>query len=358
MSRDSDLKSIRESIDNLDKDILRLLSSRASLAQEAGKAKFTKEKYKPDRESLILNSIVENNKGPLSNEQITSIYKEIISSCRATEEDLDIAFLGPEGTYSDEALIGNFGSSVNKNSVETIEDVFRKVQDKKSDYGIVPIENSTEGSINITLDCLTSTNLKICGEMKMKIHHNLLGHNKSLPAKGYEIHAHEQSLAQCKTWLDSHCPDVKRVAVASNAIAAKEAAESQKIYAIAGELASKKYGLDLIRRNIEDYSGNTTRFISLGFNEVGPTGKDKTSLMIKTKNETGALYKVLSPVEKNKLNLTHITYRPSKIDNWQYIFFLDIEGHKDDSGFESLFAALDNLDIELRVLGSFPQALS
>ena len=357
MAKDNELKSIRESIDEIDKEILDLISSRASLAQQAGKAKSTKEKYKPDRESFILNSITENNSGPLSNKQLIIIYKEIISSCRAVEEDLDIAFLGPEGTYSDEALTSQFGSSVTKNPVESIEGVFKRVEDKQSDYGIVPIENSTEGSINITLDCLASSEVKINGEMKMEIHHNLIGHNRSLPKKGYEIHAHEQSLAQCKSWLDSHCPDVRRVSVASNAIAAMEASSSETIYAIAGELAIERYGLELVHKNIEDYSGNTTRFISLGLHEVGATGRDKTSLMIKTKNEAGALYKVLSPIEKKKLNLTHITYRPSKIDNWEYIFFIDIEGHQEDDILISLFKDLNVLDIELRILGSYPKAL-
>ena len=357
MAEEKDLKSIRESIDEIDEEILILINRRASLAKKAGDFKSTKEKYKPDRESLILNRLIENNLGPLSNDQIISVFKELISSCRATEEDLEIAFLGPEGTYSDSALKNQFGSSVNTSPSDTIEDVFIKVQDSLSDYGIVPIENSTEGTVNITLDCLASTNILICGEIKMEIHHNLIGYNKSLPQEGYEIHAHQQTFAQCKLWLDSHCPNVPRVPVSSNAKAAISAAESDTIYAIAGELASNKYGLELIQKNIEDYSGNTTRFISLGLHEVGSTGRDKTSLMIKTKNETGALYKVLNPIYKNKLNLTHITYRPSKINNWQYIFFLDLEGHKDDDEFKSLFEDLKNLDIEIRVLGSYPRSL-
>ena len=357
MSKIENLNAIRESIDNLDKKILELISSRATLAKNAGKEKITKEKFKPDRESLILANIKKNNPGPLSAEQIINIYKEIISSCRAVEQELDIAFLGPEGTYSESASTSQFGNSVNKNPVASIEDVFNRVEDLISDYGIVPIENSTEGAINVTLDCLALSNIKICGEVEMQIHHNLIGHNRSLPTEGYEIHAHEQSLAQCKEWLDSYCPNVKRVSVASNAIAAIEASNSKEIYAIAGELAAHKYGLELISRNIEDYSGNTTRFISIGTHEVDPTGRDKTSLMITTKNESGALFKVLSPIEANNLNLTHITYRPSKINNWHYIFFLDLEGHKEDPKFQSLFKGLNDLDIEIKILGSYPQAL-
>ena len=221
----------------------------------------------------------------------------------------------------------------------------------------MPIENSTEGPINQTLDCLADFNLNICGEVEMLIHHSLMALNQAFPKEGFEIHAHEQTLAQCKNWLDAHCPDVKRVPVSSNAQAAKNAKDNSGILAIAGSLASEKYGLEIIRRNIEDYSENTTRFIVIGFQEVSSTGEDKTSLLVTTKNESGALYNLLKPIQKNGLNLTHITYRPSKINKWHYSFFFDFEGHKDDKKVKSLLDELSATNSEIKLLGSYPNSL-
>jgi chorismate mutase/prephenate dehydratase len=183
-----------------------------------------------------------------------------------------------------------------------------------------------------------------------------MGLNQALPKKGFEIHAHEQTLAQCKNWLDAYCPDVNRVSVSSNAQAAKNAKKNSEIFAIAGALAAGKYGLEIIKRNIEDYSNNTTRFISIGLQEVASTGKDKTSLLVTTKNESGALYNLLKPIQKNGLNLTHITYRPSKVDKWNYSFFFDFEGHKDDKKVKSLLEELNSTDAEIKLLGSYPKA--
>ena len=323
MSKKEELKRIREKIDELDTELLNLINQRASLAIEAGETKKKEVIYKPEREADILRKLKKTNSGPLNEQQISNIFKEIISSCRAQEDELDVAFLGPEGTYSESAVKKNFGSSVSKSATETIEEVFKDVAEGKSDYGIVPIENSTEGPINQTLDCLADFNLNICGEVEMLIHHSLMGLNQAFPKEGFEIHAHEQTLAQCKNWLDAHCPDVKRVPVSSNAQAAKNAKDNSGILAIAGSLASEKYGLEIIRRNIEDYSENTTRFIVIGFQEVSSTGEDKTSLLVTTKNESGALYNLLKPIQKNGLNLTHITYRPSKINKWHYSFLFD-----------------------------------
>ena len=357
MSKKKELKRIREKINELDAELLKLINQRSSLAIEAGEAKEDEVIYKPEREANILRNLKKNNPGPLNEEQISNIFKEIISSCRAQEDELDVAFLGPEGTYSDSAVKKNFGSSVNKLATETIKDVFKAVTDSKSDYGIVPIENSTEGPINQTLDCLADFNLKICGEVEMLIHHSLMGLNQAFPTKGFEIHAHEQTLAQCKNWLDSHCPDVIRVSVSSNAQAAKNAKENSGILAIAGSLASEKYGLEILKNNIEDYSDNTTRFIVIGSQEVESTGEDKTSLLVTTKNESGALYNLLKPIQKNGLNLTHITYRPSKIDKWHYSFFFDFEGHKDDRKVRSLLDELSATNSEIKLLGSYPNSV-
>ena len=356
MSEKKELTKIRKEIDELDKQLLTLLNSRLVLAQQAGKAKKDEIIYRPEREASIYRNLKINNTGPLEDQHIVNIFKEIISTCRAKEENLEVAFLGPEGTYSDSALNSTFGSSIKKNSTETIEEVFKEVEGKKSHYGIVPIENSTEGSINITLDCLASHEINICGEIEMKIHHSLMGLNEALPRNDFEIHAHEQTLAQCKNWLDSYCPDVKRVAVLSNAQAAQTASNKSKILAIAGSLAAEQYGLNIIQNNIEDYPENTTRFITIGLQEVEATGKDKTSLIVTTKNESGALYNVLKPIKKNNLNLTHITYRPSKVNKWSYSFFLDFEGHRQDENVSVLLKELNDIGAELKILGSYPQA--
>ena len=357
MAVDKNLKSIRDEIDSIDEEILSLINERAKFAMKAGEAKGDAVIYKPDRESSIFSRLNEINNGPLTTEQIVSIYKEIISSCRSTEAEFNIAFLGPEGTYSESALLKKFGSSVKKNSEETIQSVFESVQENRSDFGIVPIENSTEGAINLTLDCLANYDLKICGEVELRIKHNLLGYNKPLPKEGFEIHAHEQTLAQCKQWLDAYCPGIKQVSVSSNAKAALDASQSDSVLAIAGDLAAEKYGLDILDKGIEDYSSNTTRFISIGNIESGSTGADKTSLLITTKNEPGALYKVLKPINELNLNLTHITYRPSKIDKWHYSFYIDIEGHQSEPKFVQLLDNLNKLDAEVRILGSFPLAI-
>ena len=356
MSKKKELDSIRKKIDELDAELLQMLNQRSSLAIEAGENKKEELIYKPEREAYILRQLKKINTGPLSDQQIVNIFKEIISSCRAQEKEIDIAFLGPEGTYSDSAVKENFGSSINKTASDTIEEVFKAVSERKSDYGIVPIQNSSEGPINVTLDCLSDFNLNICGEIEMLIHHSLMGLNQALPKKGFEIHAHEQTLAQCKNWLDAYCPDVNRVSVSSNAQAAKNAKKNSEIFAIAGALAAGKYGLEIIKRNIEDYSNNTTRFISIGLQEVASTGKDKTSLLVTTKNESGALYNLLKPIQKNGLNLTHITYRPSKVDKWNYSFFFDFEGHKDDKKVKSLLEELNSTDAEIKLLGSYPKA--
>ncbi len=357
MNKEDELNLIRDKIDSLDKRILSLLNERADLAVNAGKAKEESIKYKPAREATIFSKLKESNKGPLSNDQIISIYNEIISACRSTESDLKVAYLGPEGTYSESALQNKFGSSVDAKPEPSIKSVFEEVTKGLCDFGIVPIENSSEGSVNLTLDCLMDFELTICGEIEMRIEHNLIGYNKPLPKEGIEIHAHEQALAQCKGWLSSYCPQAKLVPVASNSQAAMNASANEGILAIGGKGAAKKYNLDILDSNIEDSSSNTTRFIVIGKSQSSQTGNDKTSIIVTTKNEEGALYSVLLPFNELSLNLTHITYRPSKKDKWHYSFFLDFEGHQDKDDVQELFNQLDNLNAEVKILGSFPKAI-
>ena len=358
MSKEKDLNSIRDNIDSLDERILSLLNERANLAIEAGQAKEESIKYKPAREATIFNKLKEINKGPLSNNQIISIYNEIISACRSTESDLRVAYLGPEGTYSQSALQNKFGSSVETKPEPTIRSVFEEVKEGLCDFGILPIENSTEGSVNLTLDCLMDFDLTICGEIEMRIEHNLIGYNKPMPKEGIEIHAHEQSLAQCKDWLSSYCPEAKLVPVSSNSQAAMNASSNDGVLAIGGKEAAEKYNLDILDSNIEDSSSNTTRFIVIGKSNSGQTGNDKTSIVVTTKNEEGALYSVLLPFNELSLNLSHLTYRPSKKDKWHYSFFLDFEGHKDQEDVQQLFKQLDILNAEVKILGSFPKAIT
>ena len=357
MSKKDELSKIRNEIDSIDNKILSLLNNRAKLAIQAGEAKKDTSKYKPARESLILDRLIDLNKGPLEADQIKNVFNEIISSCRSTESTFTISYLGPEGTFSESAVQGQFGKSVDKIPEETIRSTFKSVDKGLSDFGIVPIENSTEGSVNTTLDCLGEFDLKICGEIEMEIHHNLLGHNKPLPTEGFEIHAHEQTLGQCRTWLESYCPGVKLVSVNSNAQAASNVTEDNSVIAIAGDLAAKKYGLDILSKNIEDYSSNTTRFLTIGNIESGQTNSDKTSIMATTKNEEGALYSLLEPFSQLNVNLSHLTYRPSKIDKWQYAFFIDFDGHKDDDLVRNLLSILTDKQIEVKILGSYPKSL-
>ena len=357
MSKKDDLTKIRDSIDSIDNQILSLVSERAKLAIQAGQAKQDSNKYKPARESSILNRLTEMNTGPLEQAQIRNIFNEIISSCRSTESTFTLSYLGPEGTFSESALEGQFGKSVDKSPQDTIKSIFESVENESSDYGIVPIENSTEGSVNTTLDCLSEFNLKICGEIELEIHHNLLGYNKPLPKDGFEIHAHEQTLGQCKEWLESYCPGIKLVSVSSNAQAASNVTEDNTVIAIAGDLAAKKYGLDILSKDIEDYSSNTTRFLTIGNIESGQTDSDKTSIMATTKNEEGALYSLLEPFNKLNVNLSHLTYRPSKVNKWQYSFFIDFDGHKDEDLLKELLSSLASKEIEVKVLGSYPKSL-
>ncbi len=359
MSEKKELIKFRNLIEEIDASLLSHLNKRLEYSRDISKIEGEKKfVYRPEVEAKILNKLQSLNKGPLEEQQVNTIFREIIAICRTNQESIQVSFLGPEGTFSEAAAKENFGNEVNTKPSESIEGVFRDVSEGNDSYGIVPIENSTEGSVNITLDCLSSFDLKICGEIEMNIHHSLMGSNRALPRDNFEIHAHEQTLAQCRHWLDSYCPRVKKVAVSSNAVAAKNAVSKDNVLAIAGSLAAEKYGLEIIKSNIEDYSNNTTRFIILGHQEGRISGKDKTSLIITTKNEPGALYNVLKPINKNKLNLTHIAYRPSKNDKWHYSFFLDLDRHLEDKKMSNLLKELRNIQVSIKILGSYPRAIN
>lgn len=364
MNQTEKLQEIRNRIDRLDKEIQRLINDRAKCAQEVAQVKQegndTASYYRPEREADILREIQARNQGPLSNEEIARLFREIMSACLALEQTLDVAFLGPEGTFTQSAVLKHFGHSVNTLPMSAIDEVFREVESGSANYGVVPIENSTEGVINHTLDMFLHSSLLVCGEVELRIHHHLLTSNSSSNSSLNDIsrvYSHQQSLAQCREWLDANLPNAERISVGSNAEAAKIAIEENNSAAIAGNTAAEIYGLKTLAENIEDEPDNTTRFLIIGKQTVQPSGRDKTSLLVSSPNKTGALYSLLTPFIQNEISLTRIESRPSRRGMWEYVFFIDIEGHQDD---ESVAKALNELREEaslLKVLGSYPCAV-
>ncbi len=356
------LLAIRDRIDAIDDQILDLLSKRAECAEEVAETKRAAGDqdlwfYRPEREAQILQRMSAENKGLLANERITAIYREIISSCLALEQIIKVAFLGPEGTFTQEAANKHFGQSIETIPVASIGHVFREVENGLVDYGVVPIENSTEGVISYTLDMFMNSSLKISGEIKLRIHQNLLTGNNVDWKTVERVYSHQQSLAQCREWLDENLPDAQRVPVASNTEAAVMASNDDNAAAIAGIKAADIYNLKIAQENIEDNINNTTRFLVIGKQDVPPSGVDKTTLMISAKNRAGALYHLLTPLANNGLDMTRIESRPSRNANWEYYFFLDVNGHAED---ENVARALKELEQEaelMRVLGSYPKAI-
>jgi chorismate mutase/prephenate dehydratase len=355
------LLKIRDCIDSIDDQILELLSKRAKCAEEVAETKRKAgEKdlwfYRPEREAQILTRVTKNNKGPLANERITAIYREIISSCLALEQNIKVAFLGPNGTFSQEASSKHFGHAVETVPMGSIGQVFKEVESGNVDYGVVPIENSTEGVISYTLDVFMHSPLKISGEVKLRIHQNLMTLNPDWRTVK-RVYSHQQSLAQCRQWLDSNLPNVEQIPVSSNTEAARRATEDKESAAIAGVLAGKIYGLTIAQKDIEDSKDNTTRFLVIGKQDVPPSGVDKTTLMISAKNRSGALYHLLAPLAANGLDMTRIESRPSRNANWEYYFFMDIDGHAEDDNVSKALKELSDESEFVRVLGSYPKAI-
>jgi chorismate mutase/prephenate dehydratase len=358
MSEDK-LKAIRDRIDALDEQIQALISERAACAQAVadlkngdGDVSF----YRPERESKILRRILARNKGPLSGEEMARLFREIMSACLALEQSLRIAYLGPEGTFTQAAALKHFGHSVGTEPHLSIDEIFREVEAGACQYGVVPVENSTEGVITHTLDMFLNSPLRITGEVQLRVHHNLLGRLDGLDAIR-RIYSHQQSLAQCRGWLDEHLPKVELTAVSSNAEAARLAAQDSGAAAIASREAADIYGLRVMVASIEDEPDNTTRFLVIGRDQVPPSGKDKTSLLLSASNKPGALHSLLSPLARHGISMTRIESRPSRRGVWEYVFFVDIEGHAADS---QVAQALDELRSEtamLKVLGSYPRAI-
>lgn len=360
MSEEEQLGEIRKRIDTLDQQIQDLLNQRAEAAMEVARIKLSADPdavfYRPEREAQVLRMVKARNRGPLPDEEMARLFREIMSACLALERPLQVAYLGPEGTFTQAAALKHFGHSVRTQPLSSIPDVFQEVESDKADYGVVPVENSSEGVVNHTLDMFISSSLQICGEVSLRIHHNLLGKPQAMD-EIRTVFSHQQSLAQCRNWLDRHLPYVERVAVGSNAEAARLAAETDHAAAIAGEAAAELYDLEILARNIEDEPDNTTRFLVIGRHGSGPSGDDKTSLMVTTRNEAGGLYRLLSPLAEHGVSMTRIESRPSRRGNWDYVFFIDLLGHREEPEVAKALEALQRLAGMYKELGSYPRAV-
>ncbi len=357
------LEDVRKDIDAIDVQLLELLNQRAKCAERVAEIKARSSSddtpvfYRPEREAQIFDRLRELNAGPLENDTVERLFREVISGCLALEVPLSIAYLGPTGTYTESAAIKQFGQFARRRALGSIDEVFREVESGAVHYGVVPVENSTEGMVNHTLDCFVGSKLKICAEVELPIHHAFL-----LSAGGdanniKRIVSHQQSLAQCRRWLDSHFAGVERVAVSSNAEAARLVAEDPTLACVAGEAAADTYGLAIYMQNIEDEPNNVTRFLVLGEQDVGPSGQDKSSLLVSTRNEPGALVKILEPFQRHGISLTRIETRPSKTGNWSYVFFIDFDGHTDDDGIAAVLEEVSLVVMDVRLLGSYPKAI-
>ncbi len=360
MADDKTLKQLRAEIDELDKQLLDLISSRARLAKAVAEVKNSQEEsgnfYRPEREAQILRKIIEQNKGPLSEEEMARLFREIMSACLALEQVLDIAYLGPEGTFTQTAALKHFGHSVNTTAFGSIDQVFREVESGASHYGVVPVENSIEGVVNHTLDMLNHSSLTICGEVELRIHHHLLSKEETLD-KLKKVYSHQQSLAQCRAWLDTHLIKAERIALTSNAEAARVASSEDYAAAIASEAAGELYQLNNLASNIEDEPDNTTRFLVIGKDMCPPCGNDKTSLIFSAPNKPGALHRMLSCFAENNVSMTRIESRPSRREMWDYVFFVDIEGHAEDDAVKKALEDLEDCAAMVKLLGSYPRAV-
>lgn len=359
MSKKS-LSDLRQEIDAVDRQLLDFISERAKLAQQIAQVKAESGDggayYRPDREAAVLKKVLEYNQGPLSDEEMARLIREVMSACLALEQRLQVAFLGPSGTFTEEASYKHFGHSVQTLPTSSIDDVFREVESDNANYGVVPIENSTQGIVNSTLDMFLESTLSIVGEVELRVHQHLLSNVEKL-ADIQVLYSHQQSLAQCKKWLETNLPGVKRVPVSSNADAAKRAANEEGAAAIASETAASVYDLKMQNKNIEDSPDNTTRFLIIGKQDVEPTDDDKTTVLISARNKPGALYSLLQPLAKNNVSMTRIESRPSHCVNWEYVFFLDLEGHIKNDTIKNCVTELKEEADLFKVLGSYPCAV-
>ena len=349
------IQLIRQEIDNLDIEIQNLISRRAQCAVKMAQIKQRSDTcfYQPDREAEVLGKVKQRNQGPLSDESMVGLFRQIMSDSLALQTPLKIAYLGPEGTFTHEAALKQFSQSASLCALKSIDAVFREVEADSADYGVVPVENSTEGAVNHTLDLFMHSPLTICGEMALSIHH-CLATTVTQYRDVHCVYGHQQALAQCRSWLNTHLPNAKQMAMISSAEAAKMAKETSNAAATVSPVAARLYQLDILAHHIEDDPANTTRFIVIGKQAVAANGQDKTSLLLSAPNQPGALYQMLLPIAENQISMTRIESRPSRRTAWDYVFFVDIEGHQSDIKVAKVLSILKKQGFLLRVLGSYP----
>jgi chorismate mutase / prephenate dehydratase len=355
---DDKLKPLREQIDAIDAQILELLNRRALVAQEVGhvKAETNAPVFRPEREAQVLRKVAERNSGPLIGGDVQTIFREIMSSCRALERRVNVAYLGPAGTFSEQAVYQQFGHAVEGVPCVSIDEVFRATEAGTADFGVVPVENSSEGAINRTLDLLLQTTLSVSGEQSIPVHHSLMTKTGSMEGVT-RICSHSQTLAQCQAWLNQNYPAIERQAVASNGEAARIASEDPTTAAIAGEIAGQRYNLGIVKAHVQDDPHNRTRFAIIGRLQPGPSGKDKTSLVLAVPNKAGAVYDMLAPLARHGVSMTRFESRPARVGTWEYYFYVDVEGHARDENVAKALADLKQNAAFFKVLGSYPFSL-
>lgn len=355
-----DIDKLRSEIDGLDAELLELLQRRARLAQRIGELKGAAPAYRAERESAILRRVAAGATGPLGAEAALRVFREVISACRGLEQALRIAYLGPEGTFSEQAVRRHFGGGVEALPVTGIDEVFRRCESGAAHFAVVPAENSTEGAVGRTLDLLLVTPLRICGEVELRVQQCLMVRTGDL-AGVRRVYSHAQSLAQCHGWLNQNLPGAERMPLGSNAEAAQRAGDEAGAAAIAGEVAAERYGLKLLARSIEDDPNNTTRFLVLGQTDPAPTGRDRTSLVMSAENKPGAVHALLTPLAQGGVSMTRIESRPARAMRsalWEYVFFIDLEGHQQDTRVAAVLGELRRRAPFLKVLGSYPVAVA
>lgn len=351
-----DLTRHRQAIDEIDQKVVGLLNERAGHAIAIGKAKGGGAVYRPEREAQVLANVA-SGAGPLPGEALRRIYVEVMSACRALEQPLSVSYLGPEGTFSEMALYKHFGHSVDAAPCASIDEVFRRAETAAVRYAVVPVENSTEGAIARTLDLMLQTPLRICGEVVLRVRQNLMAQTASVDGVK-TVYSHAQSLAQCHAWLSQNLPRAERVPVSSNAEAARRASLEAGTCAIGPELAAERYGLALIAKGIEDDPKNMTRFLVLGAHDAGPSGRDRTSLAMTAHNRPGAVHELISPFAQYGVSMSRIESRPARTGQWEYYFYVDLEGHQNDGPLAAALAEVKARAPFVKIFGSYPAAIN
>jgi chorismate mutase/prephenate dehydratase len=353
----NNIEDVRNEIDRIDRELVDLINRRAECAIEVGKLKETKTDsiFAPEREVQVVSKVLSQNRGPLADKTISAIYREIISACRALEKPITVCYFGPAGSNTHIASIRRFGESTDFIPVETIPDVFNTVERREANYGVVPVENSTEGIVNHTLDMFLVSDLRIVAEIFTPISHNLLSAGTDI-SQIKRVYSIGQAIAQCRNWLRMHLPGVEILEVSSTAKAAKLCQGYPSSAAIASTLAAREYSLNIISEGIEDNPQNRTRFLVVGYSKPNPSGRDKTSIVFSVPHKSGALYKALSIFDTEGLNMTMIESRPTKQMPWEYVFYLDVQGHEKEDAVQNALAKLSEAALFVRVLGSYPEA--